>query len=107
MVGCFLLHFMMDQMVRRVEVEGRYRQQHSRHVSSRWPQIRAGHEEEFRAIRKFHPGTFNVILICPDAYEPPGETEYRTKARERGRSVGRSIDGNHLSPRAKVVEVNG
>jgi hypothetical protein len=90
-----------------IEVKGRYRQQNSRHVSSTWSQICAEHEEEFSTIRSCHPGTFNVAVVGAAGYAPPGDKEYRTKAKERGKSVERYIDGNHLSPRAKVIEING
>jgi hypothetical protein len=50
-------------------------------------------------------GTFNVGLDVP--YNPPGENKYRLMAVERGKAVGRYQDGNHISPCARVVSING
>jgi CTP-dependent riboflavin kinase len=91
-------------MERRVTISGKYCPGYG-YVSTKWEQICAEHEEEFPKIRECHPGTFNVVMDSP--YTPPGEAEYRRRARERGQSEGRYGDGNHLSPSAKVIEMNG
>jgi hypothetical protein len=49
-------------------------------------------------------GTFNVELVV--AYVPPDEAKYRLMACKRGTSVGRYQDGNHISPRSRVVSIN-
>jgi hypothetical protein len=77
-------------------VSGRYSHHESRHVSSHWEEICAKHEEEFSEIRQCYPGTFNVVLS--EQYLPPNEAVLRQKAKARGLSVGRYVDGNHLSP---------
>jgi hypothetical protein len=84
---------------------GTYVHYESRHVSSRWAQICADHEEEFPEIRQCFPGTFNIALS--EQYLPPNEAVLRKQAKMRGQSVGRYVDGNHVSPHAKVVEING
>ena len=92
-------------MEKRVTLTGTYSHRESRHVSSNWAQICADHEEEFPEIRACHPGTFNVVLA--NSYRPPDDDALRQKARARGLSVRRYVDGNHVSPTAKVVEING
>lgn len=91
-------------MERRVTITGTYCRGNG-YVSAKWEQICRDHEEEFPQIRRCHAGTFNIRLAA--AYMPPGEEEYRQRARKRGQPVGRYADGNHLSPRAKVVTMNG
>jgi hypothetical protein len=71
------------------------------------PAAAAAHEEEFPTIHECHPGTFNIILRAGERYTPPGESAYIDRAKARGRTVGRYEDGNHLSPLARVVEING
>jgi hypothetical protein len=92
-------------MTTRVTVSGIYCNRASRHVSSTWPLICAEHEEEFPEIHSCYRGTFNITLT--EAYSPPNEFVLRQKAKERGRSVNRYVDGNHVSPYAKVVDING
>jgi hypothetical protein len=78
----------------------------TRHVSAHWNQVCLDHRDEFSSIGRCAKGTFNVLLDAP--YVPPGEEQYRQKARERGKTTeGRYRDGNHISPRVRVVEVNG
>ncbi len=93
-----------NRVQQRVTVMGTYSRGYG-YASNHWEQICAEHEEEFPQIRQCHPGTFNVRMEAP--YKPPGEDEYRRMARERGQTTGRYADGNHLSPRAKVIEING
>jgi hypothetical protein len=93
-------------MEQSITVNGKYCHQESRHVSTHWEQVCADHEDEFPEIRQCSPGTFNVLITDTLAYVPPGEAEYRSRATERGRSVKRYEDGNHLSPRAKMIEIN-
>lgn len=92
---------------KRITVGGTYSRNATRHVSSHWDQVCADHEEEFPAIRECYPGTFNVVLHAGERYTPPGESAYRDRAKARGRPVGRYEHGNHMSPRARVVEMNG
>ena len=40
-------------------------------------------------------------------YFPPDDLEYRKRAKKRGEPVKRYEHGNHLSPRARVIEING
>jgi hypothetical protein len=46
-------------------------------------------------------------MINGTSYAPPDDSQYRRRAMRRGRPVRRYEDGNHLSPRAKVIEMNG
>jgi CTP-dependent riboflavin kinase len=79
-------------MNRNITVKGTY-SQGSGWVSSNWENICSKHEEEFPRIRHCYPGTFNIKLDSP--YEPPDENNYKQRA------------SNYLSPRAKVIEING
>ena len=79
----------------------------TRHAGDHWEQVSADHAEEFPTIRECVPGTFNVRMASSPTYEPPDDARYRCQARMRGRSVGRYQDGNHISPRARVVAING
>jgi hypothetical protein len=90
-----------------VTVNGKYSHIESRHVSTHWDQIKADHEEEFPQIHLCHPGTFNMVMTDGAPYTPPDDSEYRRRAKARGRPVKRYEDGNHLSPRAKVIQMNG
>lgn len=78
----------------------------TRSSTRNWPQICSDHVEEFPQIRQMQKGTFNVALEQGCNYRPPGDSKYEQMARDRGNSVNRYGDGNHISPRAKVVEVN-
>ena len=79
----------------------------SGYSSSNWEQICADHEMEFPCIRQCFPGTLNVEL--PEIYEPPEQERYKRMAKERGANQQPPwyINGNHVSPRAKVIEING
>jgi CTP-dependent riboflavin kinase len=92
-----------DSMQRRIVLKGTY-VSGCGYASPNWARIRSDHEEEFPKIRLCRPGTFNVWVDTP--YRPPSEDEYRRRARQRGQRDGRYADGNHLSPLAKVVEIN-
>ena len=94
-------------MKQKVVVQGVYSHRGSRHVSEKWQQVCADHEDEFPAIRNCCPGTFNVVVPADARYTPPGDSLYRSMAKERGRTVNRYEDENHISPRAKVVAING
>jgi hypothetical protein len=72
-------------------------------ASKTWADVCAANEKEFSRIRKCHPGTFNVELADDKMYKPPGDDEYNAAARKRPGAR----DGNHISPRAKVVAMNG
>ena len=69
--------------------------------------IFAEHAEEFPAIWQCVPGTFNVTLRNPPHYKPPRDDEWKARARRRGDGTGKYRDGNHVSPLAKVVKING
>jgi len=74
-------------------------------MSRNWAQVSADHRDEFASMGRCAKGSFNVLLDAP--YLPPEEDRYREMARERGKSVGRYEDGNYISPRARVVGING
>ena len=90
-----------------VTLKGRYRAHHSGFASANWKQICTDHEEEFPQIRDCHPGTFNILITGEARYLPPNEHQYRHMAKARGLSVRRYVDSNHVSPCAKVIEING
>jgi hypothetical protein len=94
-------------MIDRVEIKGRYVVRPNADTAAHWRQICNEHSEEFSRISTCHPGTFNLILTQPKEYAPPGDLQYRIKAKERGKAVGRYVYGNHLSPRARVIQING
>ena len=71
-----------------------------------WFQICADHVEEFPLIMQMHKGTFNIALEQGCNYRPPGDSKYEQMAKDRGSSVNRYGDGNHISPRAKVIAIN-
>jgi hypothetical protein len=77
-------------------------------VSSNWDKICADHESELPRIREFKPGSFNLKLIDPQSYTPPGDSEFKDTAKRSGRIFCSGPDvGQHIAPRAKVVEMNG
>ena len=78
----------------------------TRSSTRNWSQICADHVEEFPLIQEMECGTFNVALEVGCNYRPPDDTKYEQMARNRGCSVDRYGDGNHISPRAKVIEIN-
>jgi len=90
----------------RYRIRGIYVSKSTRHVSKHWAQVCKDHEMEFPQINYCTPGTFNVRITQEEIYVPPGDEDYRKKAKERGRTVGRYQHGNYLSPRSKVVEIN-
>jgi CTP-dependent riboflavin kinase len=92
-------------MTTNIRITGTY-SSGTQHSSSHWAQVCADHEDEFPLICECAEGTFNVCMTG-DVYVPPNDEDYRLLAKERGRTVGRYEDGNHLSPRAKVVQING
>ena len=91
-------------MEHHVVIGGRYCRGYES-ASRNWKTICAEHEDEFPQIHECQPGTVNVILNSP--YIPPEDAKYRQMARVRGQSIGRYRDGNHLSPLAKVIRING
>lgn len=88
-------------------INGSYRADNTKKVSTDWEQICADHEEEFPMIYKCTEGTFNIITDTDENYEPPDDAQYRVQAKKRGSSVKRYEHGNHISPRAKVTAING
>jgi CTP-dependent riboflavin kinase len=72
------------------------------HVGGNWSTICSHHEHELPEIRQFEAGSFNLKLRDPRTYVPPRDREFKEEARQRGQS-----GGNHISPLAKAVEVNG
>jgi len=88
------------------EINATYWATASGHVTKFWEQICADHEEEFPKIHQCEPGTFNVLVSDQPPYLPPDDEKYRAMARERGRRSNWYADGNHISPRAKVVAIN-
>jgi len=89
-----------------VEVKGR-KAKGTESSTRNWPQICADHVEEFSQIMEMHEGTFNVALEQNCTYRPPRDDDYLKMAKVRGIPVRRYGDGNHISPRAKVIEING
>lgn len=76
--------------------------------SRQWSLICSDHVEEFPMITEMHAGTFNVKLDRNCPYRPPDDSKYIKMAKERGVALGRGYGaGNHISPRAKVIEING
>ena len=90
-----------------ISVNGTYIERASRHASEHWSQLCGDHDQEFPKIHACFPGTFNVLLNPDSLYDPPCDAAYRERAQARGRAVGRYEDGNHLSPQAKIVAING
>lgn len=88
-----------------IRVHGVYIGHASGYSSSHWNQICADHELEFPRIHQCHSGTLNVELA--ERYEPPDQERYKGMARARGAALGWYEDGNHISPSAKVIEING
>jgi hypothetical protein len=77
-------------------------------VSSNWNAICEDHESELPGIRKLKPGSFNLKLIEPTRYTPPGDLGFKEAAMRSGRSLRSGKDiGQHISLRAKVIEMNG
>jgi hypothetical protein len=72
------------------------------YVHQNWPTICSHHEGELPHIRQFAVGTFNLLLLEPTIYTPPHDREFKEAAKQRGQ-----IGGNHISPLAKVIELNG
>ena len=89
-----------------MERKGIYQERGKRFVGDHWQQIINDHIEEFPQIMECCPGTFNIQLTDGE-YKPPRDESYREMARRRGKSVDRYEHGNHISPTAKVTELNG
>ena len=87
-----------------IDLNGVYTERGYRYANRLWKQICADHQQEFPVILECEPGTFNVLLDTN--YNPPADAEYRELAVTRGRTVGRYGDGNHISPRAIVIQIN-
>ena len=89
-----------------IRFHGVYIKDATKSVSQHWDQICADFEMEFPQIRECCPGTFNIEIKEPLNYVLPDEEVYREMAKARGLLVGRYEDGNHLSPRVKVIQMN-
>jgi hypothetical protein len=72
-------------------------------VANEWERICKQHQAEFPCIRTLHPGTFNLLLT--ERYDPPDDNRYREMAKKRGLQY--LIDGNHIAPCARVIEIDG
>ncbi len=94
--------YVSRRMQRRVILKCVYRGKATGHVSTHWATICDHHESELPGIRNFIPGSFNLILQEPRTYVPPNDHKFREEARHRGQR-----EGNHISPLAKVIELNG
>ena len=106
----FTRHTMLNVMstngtVTEVLLEGTYKAHHSGHASTTWPVICSEHTQEFPRIERCVPGTFNVEL--DGEYRPPEDQRWRKSEKKRGAPIGRYIDGNHLSPTARIIKMNG
>lgn len=84
----------------RVLLEGVYSNGHGT-VSGIWQSLSAAHAQEFPRVLRCCPGTFNVQVTHRE-YLPPRDEEFRAAARVLGRK-----DGNHISPCARVIQING
>lgn len=73
-------------------------------VGKQWDRICTQHKDEFPYIRSLKSGTFNVVINENTPYAPPNDARYREMAKDRGLDYG---DGNHISPEARVIRVNG
>lgn len=82
-----------------IVLEGIYSDGH-RTVSRIWADLSAGHVQEFPRIQQCYPGTFNVQTV--QEYLPPVDEKFRAAACALGRE-----DGNHISPCARVIGING
>lgn len=77
-------------------------------VSANWENICADHVSELPKIRDLKPGSFNLKLVTPLSYSPPGDINYKELARRSGRQFRSGTDGGqHIAPRAKVIEIKG
>lgn len=72
------------------------------HVSAQWETICQHHQDDLPGIRELHKGSLNLRLIGGKSYVPPGDAAAKALARLRGQS-----GGNHISTRAKIIELNG
>ncbi|MBN1550395.1 hypothetical protein JW979_02950 [bacterium] len=88
-----------------MRLNGLYQERGKRFVKEHWQQV-CNDCQEFPQIRECCPGTFNIRLTSGD-YKPPGDEKFREMARKRGKSVKRYEHGNHVSPTARVTEING
>lgn len=79
-------------MERQLALTGRYVRGFG-FASTHWEQICADHQMQFPRIGQCYPGTLNITLDDGSAYAPPEEDKYRPT--------------NYISPRAKVIEING
>jgi hypothetical protein len=93
-------------VVREAIIKGRYGRGKD-WAAKNFDALIADHMEEFPDIACCAPGTLNVLLEDPPDYAPPCDNKWKALARKRGASSGKYTAGHHISPLAKVVEING